>query len=252
MINYSKADLLFGKKIKVSDNVFIKVPTVEDVMYESNYGLYTTPLTTSTRELFSGLKEVDKYEDAFPNVWLMIFHPEGDLILGQMLGGISGKNITIEAISYWLGLEKEDFRPLSNSKIINEKAGLVIDEKLFNQICEVVKGIVCYEPNRDLIAPRGMSDRKADIWEKTYKGRLRGMQKGSKSIVDKILILSVSMDSYIPLETIKNMTIFNFTKTFELISNKESYEKQWQLKLSPKFETKNGEASTHWKEKFKA
>ena len=249
MIDINKVNLLFGKPIKVSNNVEINIPTVEQLCDDNNFGTYTQVFTITTRELFSGNREVDKYEEKYPTVWQMAFDKEGGLILGQMLGYSSGINIIIDSISYWTGLESEAFRPLTNKKIINETAGWIIDEEVFGELCELIKVATNYEKNMDLVAPKNMSDRKWEIWESTYKGRLRGLQRNSRTIADKILILSVSFDSYIPINEIKQMTIYHFNKLYEAASLKESYMAQWDIKLSPKFESKGN--LKHWKESVK-
>ena len=84
MIKYNKVDLLFGKKIKLAENVGFEIPTVEDMCYIENFGLYTQPLVTTTREMFSAHREVDAYEAKFPNVWQMVFDEEGNQILESL------------------------------------------------------------------------------------------------------------------------------------------------------------------------
>ena len=140
---------------------------------------------------------------------------------------------------------------LTNKKIINEQAKWVIDEKVFLEFCELIKDVTNHQVNEELVAPRNMSERQLGVWEKLYKGRMRKLQKGSRTIGDKILILSISMDSYIPINEIRKMTIFHFNKLYEAISEKESYEAMWDIKMSPKFDSKNSGDSKHWKESFK-
>ncbi|MBP7912412.1 MAG: hypothetical protein KAZ47_00930 [Streptococcus sp.] len=251
MIKYNKVDLLFGKKIKLAENVGFEIPTVEDMCYIDNFGLYTQPLVTTTREMFSAHREVDAYEAKFPNVWKMVFDEEGNQILGQMYAVESGMNIIIEALSFWTKLPIDSFKVLTNKKIINEQAKWVIDEKVFLEFCELIKDVTNHQVNEELVAPRNMSERQLGVWEKLYKGRMRKLQKGSRTIGDKILILSISMDSYIPINEIRKMTIFHFNKLYEAISEKESYEAMWDIKMSPKFDSKNSGDSKHWKESFK-
>lgn len=249
MININKVDLLFGNPISITSNVAIKVPTVETMCKEPNFGVYTQVFTVTTRELFSGVREVDKFEDKYPTIWDMAFDAEGSLILGQMLGHPSGMNILIDSMAYWTGLKSEAFQPLTNKKIVNQDVGLIIDEKKFKEICELIQIITCYEKNLDLVAPKNMSNRKWGIWEKSYKGRMRNAQRNSRTIADKILVLSVSFDAYIPLNEIQNMTIYHFNKLCEAVSQKESYRTQWDIKLSPKFESKG--SLRHWRELIK-
>ena len=244
------ADLLFGKPAKFTENISLHIPTVEEVVYTEMYGSYTQPLVTTTRQIFSSLEEVDKLEEQFPTIWQMSFDEEGMQILNSMFGADKSTNIIIEALSYWTKLEPDTFQALSNKKIVNKEADWVIDEKSFNSFSNYVKEIIGYEPDLDLIAPKNMSPRKLDIWKKTYKGRMRNRQKNSMTLADKIIILSISMESYIPVDEIRKMTIYHFNRLYEAISEKESYEKQWDIKMSPKFDSGNGSLK-HWKESIK-
>lgn len=242
-------DLLFGKPVKITEKVSLHVPTVEDVAYTEKYSSYTQVFVITTREMFSSLAEVDELEERFETVWKMAFDKEGSLIIGQMFGGKTGTEVIIEALSYWTKLDVESFQALSSGRIVNKDMDWVIDEKVFNSIGECIKEIIGYEQDLDLIAPKDMSERQLDIWQKTYKGRVRNRQKNSISFADKIMILSISMDAYIPIGDIREMTIYHFNKLYEGLSEKESYEKQWEVKMSPKFESDGN--IKHWKEKFK-
>lgn len=248
MVN--KVDILFGKDIRLTDKVSLRIPTVEDIAYEENYSSYSQPFNVSTRLMFSSLKEVDELETQFPTIWEMIFHPEGDVILGQMFGAETGTDLIISGLSFWTRLDKSGFKKLSNRKIVNEEADWIIDRLAFIEFCETIKTLTTYEEDQDLIAPRNMSERQLGIWEKTYKGRMRKRQKDSRTLADKIVILQISMDAYIPIDEIRKMSIFHFNKLYEGVSEKESYEKQWQVKMSPKFDSGNNTIQ-HWKERFK-
>lgn len=243
-------DLLFGKPAKFNDKVSLHTPTVEEVAYTENYSSYTQPFLVTTRQIFSSLAEVDELEQRFPTVWQMAFDEEGSQVTAQMFGEDSGTSALISAISYWTKLDKDEFQALSNKKIIHQKTNWVIDEKVFNSLSDGVKEIVGFEEDLDLIAPKNMSERQLDIWKKTYNGRMRSRQKNATSLADKIIILSISMESYIPIDEIRKMTIYHFNKLYEGLSEKESYIRQWEVKLSPKFESGNGTVK-HWKEKFK-
>lgn len=219
--------------------------------YNDDFASYSIAIIRSTREIFSPYKEVDELEKDFPTIWQMVFTEEGDALFGKMNGKESGKAVIVEAISYWTGLPKEDFQALTNAKIINKNKNWVIDESVFEEICELIKDATNYQANEDLIAPRNMSERTRGIWDKLYKGRLSTARKGSnQTMADKILILQISTASYIPIEQIKNMSIYHFNKLYSALSEKDAYEAQWQIKMSPKFEASDN-PKKHWKEKVK-
>lgn len=251
MITYQKFDLLFNKPIQLSEKVYINTPTVEQVCYEEDFTTYSSSVIRSTREMFTPYREdLEKLSAKYPTIWGMIFDDEGDIIFGKINGFESGRELVIETLSYWTSLPKEDFEILVNSKkIINKKADWIIDEDTFNGIVELIKDLINYKENTDLIAPLNMSKRQEGIFYNMYKGRVRKLKKQTgRTMADKILILQISMDSYIPMEEIRKMSIYHFNKLYESIELKEAYNTQLQYKLSPKFDVKDEGGQKHWKE----
>lgn len=251
-MKYRKVDLLFDNYISITDTVSIKNPTVEEVAKSDDYGLNVKILTVTTRELFSAVKEVDEYEAKFPTIWSMISDQDGDLILGSIFGTGTGTEAVIKALAYWTGLDEDSFLKLSNGKIINEKANWIIDEGEFKEFCDIVKDITNYVYSKDLVAPKNMSKNQFAIWEKMYKGKMARLrnEKNFRTIADKILILQISTSSYISLSEIKKMSIYHFNKLYEALDQKETYEAQWQIKMSSNFKPSDG-VTKHWKEKVK-
>lgn len=252
MILYQKFDLLFNRPIKISEKVTFRVPTVEEMCYMEDFSLYSNAIVRSTREMFTPYREErEELSAKYPTIWSMVFDEMGESILGKLNGVESGRELVLDAISYWTTLPKEDFEILPNSKkIINKKADWIIDESMFNGIVELIKDLINYKQNDDLIAPMNMSRRQEKIFYDVYRGRVNKLKKQSgRTMADKILILQISMNSYIPIEEIRNMSIYHFNKLSESIDLKEAYETQLQFKLSPKFEVKNEGSQKHWKEK---
>lgn len=249
MIDFKNVNLLFGKPVPVTDKVSLRVPTVYEVAFEPLYSQYTQPLMVSTRQMFSTIEEVDELEARFPNVWKMIFDEEGDAVLGQMMGAPSGTDLIINALSYWTGLKVESFQKLSNEKIVNKDVDWVIDYPTFEGIVDFLKKINNYEDDEDLIAPRDMSPNRQRLWMKFYNGRMKKRQSG-RTIADKIVILQTISNSFIPIEDIGKMSIFQFNALYMANSEKESAEMQWDMRMSPKYDTGNGKLVT-WQEKIK-
>lgn len=253
MIQLNPFDLLFGKEISVKEGVKIRIPVVEEVAYTQDFGKYTHLFTVTTRELFSSQREVDELEQRFPTVWRMMFGEtdEGDFLLGKILGvETPGSVVVMEAIAYWTGLDVSGFRKLGNGKMIHVGADWIITEETFDEISEVIKVIIGFEPSTDFIAPKNMSDSRYKAWMNIYKGRVRANQRNKRTLADKILILSISMESFIPIEEIRKMPYFQFSKLYEGLSEKEAYRHRWDVKISPKFESDN-KPTKHWKEAFK-
>lgn len=246
-------DLLFGKPIKVSENVYLKVPTVEEVAYSEDFNKYTALFTVKTRELFSSHEDVDKLEEMFPSIWKMAFDEDngGDLLLGMIFGAsYPGSALIMEALAYWTSLDVNGFQKLGNEKIIHKESEWIIDRKEFRKFCNLIKTVTCYAPNNSMTAPKNMTPSRFKAWEAILKGRLRAAERNKRTLADKILILSISMDSIIPIEEIRKMSYFHFNKLFEALSEKEAYQSRWDLLMSPKFDS-DPKAVKHWKETFK-
>ena len=243
--------VLFGEPIKITDKVSLRIPKVGDVALNTNFSQYSRLFCVSTRELFSAMREVDELEKKYPTVFDMMFDDDQtDYALGTMLGsGLPASALVMEALEFWTGADRNGFAKLSNGKkFVHEKQDWVIDKAMFEDICEVIKKLLCYEPDIDLIAPEIRSDARFDAWQKTLKGRLRSRSRKGATYADKILILSISMDSYIPIQEIREMSIFHFTKMYNAVHEKEAYERSWAVHISPKFDTSKQKIQ-HWSEK---
>lgn len=259
---FNPCDLLFHKPIEfVPDTVYIRVPTVEEVAYNPSFGKYVGIFTISTREMFATARNVDELEAEFPTVMDMFKDPQADMALGQIMGvPYKGSEFLMEALNFWTGLQAFDdketpeddrvgFQVLTNGKIIHFGTQWVITKAEFEKFSKIIKVITCFTPSEHTV-PKITSDTRHKIWLQVYKGRQKAAARKALTLADKILILSISMESYIPIEEIRKMSIFTFNRLFEGLSKKEGYEKQWDLRLSMKFKTDDQQLK-HWKETFK-
>lgn len=255
-----KRGILFKDRFKFNDFVDIIQPTVYKMTMVENYSSYNQIICISIRELFSfNPRQVDFIEEEFPTMWEAMFNTEMNDAIGQMFGAESARDLFIQAVAFWTETNAEDFECLENSKkFMHSELGWIITKQEFEKFQEYVRFLTGYEPNDDLIAPKGISsanERILDLEEKTYEGRLKEMKKKSSSIEEKIIILQVSNGGYISLDEIKNMSLYHFNKLFEALNEKEAYRVQWDVYRSSKFMPKTGSkqnAPKHWKEKFKA
>lgn len=243
--------LLLGRDVEFDDVVSIKVPTVKDVADNDSFSLNSYIFNVSTRELFSASREVDELEKRYPTVWEMMFDEErgGDIALGQVLGiEHPASALVMECFEHWTGLDKHGFQKLLNGKIIHEESGWIVDKVKFVKFCEAIRKITCYEPNEDLIAPKNMSDARFNVWSKILKNRIRAMKRRKgNSLADKILILQASFDSYVPIDKIVSMSFFQFNKLFMALNEKEGYLRNWEIMVSPKFDSSKTKIK-HWTE----
>lgn len=245
--------LLLGQPIPIKEGVSIKIPTVKEIIEEPRFFQYSKIFTISTRELFSALRKVDELEQAYPTVWEMIFDSEdaGDEVLGQLIDGYStGTNILIKSLAFWTGLEANGFQKLTTGKFIHKESNWIIDKEEFIDFSYAIATIIDHTTNEDFIAPHGMTDARYHAWHHLYLGRMKKAKDHGKSFADKILILSVSTETYIPINQIMEMSIYLFNKTYVALQEKEAYEKNWQVKVSPKFDSDKMKI-VDWRDKLK-
>ncbi|UDM72740.1 hypothetical protein [Vagococcus fluvialis] len=251
-VDINPVRLLLGESVEFDDIVSIKVPTVREVIDGKSSSLNSYIFNVSTRELFSASREVDELEKRYPTVWEMMFDEEngGDFALGRVLGiDYPASALVMECFEYWTGLDKLGFKKLLNGKIIHEESGWIVDKMKFKKFCEAIRKITCYEPNEDFIAPKNMTDARFNAWSKILKHRLKAAQrKKGNSLVDKILILQASFDSYVSIEEIVSMSYFQFNKLFKALNEKEGYLRNWEIMVSPKFDSSKTKLK-HWTEK---
>lgn len=253
-MNNETIDLIFGKPIEFTHGVTIKIPTVEEVAYNENFNKYTRIFTTTTRELFALARNVDELENKYPTILSMANDEEMDFALGKLLGvDYKGSALIMEALSYWTGLTidgEDGFQLISSGKILHIKTEWIIDEKEWTRFSELIKKIQCITPSKDFTPPKPMnSDGKFNAWKALLKGRQRNASTKGLTMADKILILSISMESYIPIDDIRKMSIFVFSKLFEGLSKKEAYHLNMRMLISGNFDSEKINKK-HWKETF--
>lgn len=244
--------MLTEKEIRFDDVVSIKIPTVKEVATDKRYGIRSHIFNVSTRELFSPSKNVDELERQYPTVWEMMFDEEndGDIMLGHLLGiEHPASALVMECFEYWTGLDKTGFRKLLNGKIIHEQSGWIVDKSKFNDFREAISQITCYEPNSEVIAPENMTPTRHARWLPFYKALMqRASRKKGNGMAERIIVLQANFSTYTPASEILQMTYFQFLKLFQVLNEKEAYLRNWEIGISPKFESDIKKVK-HWSEK---
>ncbi|MBS4462301.1 hypothetical protein JXA27_06980 [Aerococcaceae bacterium zg-B36] len=249
------SSLVFGKPIEYMEGINIKVPIIENVIDDAKFGPYSMIFTITSREIFAAQRNVDELSQKFPTIWDMMFEPNLDYQLGAYFQSEEKtlSMVMMEAFSYWTGLQlggENGFQKLENNKkLIHVEADWVIDKQEFIRFSDIIKQIVCWEgPNDDMTPPKIKSDAAYQAWMSLYKGRIGSQKKKGITLPDKILILSISGGSYIPIDEIKKMTVYTFNKLYDGLTYKENYDKGFLARISPNYQSKDEGRLKHWKE----
>lgn len=255
------AGLIYGEPIKFDENIYIKVPTLGEVITFEKYNLYTSIFTITSREIFVTQRNVEELCERYPNIWTIAHDEQADMQVGSLFDKDKTVSMIImEALSYWTGLnleskknddgtnveDSEGFVKMGNGKIVHIDSEWVIDAETFNRFADIIKTINCWTGENAIRAPRIRNDAEYESWMNHYRGQLRASGKNSVTIGDKILILSISAN-YIPVEEIRNMTIYTFEKMFKGFTSRDVYDKSYQLIVAGRSKTNN---IKHWREEF--
>lgn len=244
-INYSY--VILGKDIPINDKVTFHIPTIGELAEAENndFSDCTRVFVTGVREQFSGVPEqVDLIEERFPSLWDMAFDDEMNDLVGEAMFGKGATLLRqfLKSISYWTRTKEEQYKILSNKKIVSEELDWIIDRETYIDLSNLIKAVTLSKPNRDLIAPKGVGSnpRKIQMWKNTYKGRLQqAMKRKGTELGDQILQLEVFAPGYISFADIQGMTYYQFSNLLSAYTAKYSSEKQYQIYTSEKFDTKD-------------
>lgn len=255
----SVSNFLTGKPIKIAEGIHLRVPSVREIVDLESYGTHTFMFTVRTREIFSASENVDMLEKKFPTLFEIIQDESANIQLGKYFQSDTVSEALIEALDYWIIFDNlpNDYDPkgengfvkLSNGKIIHGQSEWVIDKDEYFRVANIIKEMTCYKPNDDLIAPKITSKSQYEAWMSLYKGKLQKLKRNALTIVDKILILSISTGAFIPVDQILDMTVYTFNKVFSGLSAKESFKTDFLTRLSPNYKVQG--QLKHWQEKWK-
>lgn len=268
-------NLLIGEPIELLDGIYVNVPTVRDFVEQyDEYQKHVTALTVMTRQIFVEARQVDAIESKYPTIWELMCEPNFNLSLGGITGqkGKKLSDLIIDAIAFWTNLdspsqelvnsyteEDKKTKPMgfkfleNNGKIINYDSQWVIDKREFTQLVDVIKIMMDWR-QPDNLAPRIGSDNAHATWLNMYKNERRANKKNEKGIVDQIIIAQVMTPSFLKINDILDMTVFNFKQLFRIIGEKDAYQASMDIAVSPKFSSgKDGQVKfpTDWKSKYK-
>ena len=246
-VNY--AALLVDNKVPLTDKATIYIPTIGELLDkgEADFRIYSRVFVTTVREQFSGLPEdVDSIEEKYPTMWDIAFDDDMSKATGEVMfgEGIDILSTLVAALCYWTHSELDDFRVLSNKKIVNEKLDWIIDKDAFEELCAYISMITLNEPDPDLIAYKGISSHPEQWkhWKITYEGRLRQRtkQKG-KGLGDKIMVLEAYAPTFIPFKQIAEMTYYQFMNLLNTYSKRYAADREMMIYTSQKFDTEKME-----------
>ncbi len=246
----------YQPKSKETKQIYIYAPTVGEIVSDRdslNFSVFTKIFLVSMREIYASAPEmVDMRENEFPTLWDVAYSGneaiEKEVVQLMFSLDIPLLALIVQGIAYWTRTDVADYKILTNGKVVNEKLNWIVEKDDFLAISEVVKTITMYAPNEDLIPPRNMKPNQMDVWKKLYEGRMRQLKRKPGSVLaDKILILQISANSYIPLKEIEKMNYLQFMGLLKGYAEKEGDEKQFAQFVAYKFDSSKMEI-TNWRE----
>lgn len=266
MYDYKVTDLMVKSEIKVNNGyVTLRVPQVKEIIDNKQFESYVSVFTLVTRQLFAAYREVDELEDAFPTSWHMLWNEQMNVQIGGIYG--EGKKLTdvmLESLSFWSGFpikelddkgDEKGFMILKNQqKILHIGTEWVIDYEEFISISRFIKTVTSWQYPEDDVPQRPMTDGVYASWMNFYKGKQETNKKRKKTdtMANAILALSVSMESYLPIDEIIEMNLFVFYKTIEFLEKKDAYDTQWRVfSLDNIDRSKVPQPKKHWKQEAK-
>lgn len=244
-INYDQ--LLLTSEIALGDKAKLYIPTINELSKKGQDELlaFSRVFVISVREQFSSVPErVDEIEEKYPTFWEIAHDQDMSTEVGAaMFGeGVDILSMIVAGLAYWTRTEMNEYQIMSNGKIVNEKIDLVVDKDMFLTIGGLLKMITNYEPDEDLIAPKGISKKKNQcrIFRGIYKGRLRKKKyHSSKGLADKILILEAVANSFISFDEIGKLNYYQFNNLLNAYLTKRANDQNFTIYTSYKFDTKD-------------
>lgn len=231
-------------------NINFRIPTIEDLVTTDSvqFAIYSRVFTATIREIYSDESaRVDQVERDYPTIWDAAWDTEMTDEVAMKLYKIPDLKLLpmiVGGFAYWIGYDHtklDDFKPLSNKKIVNEKLDWVIDKDVFKEFCKVVRCVTLSKPNEDLIAPKNQTPNQQKRWDKLYAGRLRKYQRESKNdtLGDHILDFEVASQTFVPMDEIKKLTYYQFMNMLKGYGLRDASDKQFSIYTSYKYDTKD-------------
>lgn len=243
-MNYHKR-LFFGKPIPLDDKVSVTQPKLDEIIeLDDKYEKYLSPFILTMESLFEDEEIIESY-DLFD---LFFEKNEGqDTYLLQ--GVFNGNPIEVlsESIKFFTG--QEVTKVLENRKKIVIGDSYIVDKIKFKDLRAIIQAI---SGRKDIVVekmPKGLSERRQDIWKKLHEGRKRKAQREAMKLEDIANVVSYGGKSYIPLQQILDMTYYTFLNAYKSILDIDSYYISLEYKVSQKYEFKDD--LVHWSKSLK-
>ena len=239
-----------GRPILVDgeSKTYVHQPKVGEVVDigEDYFNTLLMPYLITAESIFGGMENEEELISKF-NVFDLFFieTEDGQYLLDNVLGDTMG--ILEESMRFFL--KADSIRFLKNRKkiIINDSYLISIEE--FSVIRKIIQG-VCNRSDVEVEkAPKGMTDRQKDIWNKIQKGRRRTAEKNALYMQDLINYVQWGGSSFISYDSIDKLTVYQLQNAYKAVMGIDAFHMGMGYKLSQKFEVK--EDIKHWTDSLK-
>jgi hypothetical protein len=246
-----KLKLLMGRPITLDKDNDVKIhqPLISEIVDfgEDDFNTYTMPFVITTNSVFNGIENEEEFIQQYHIFDLFFIKLENG---GTLLDNIFGRNaleVLRESLEYFI--RADEIRILEKRQKIVVNNSYMIDKNEFDILRKVIQDVTGRKDVEVEKPPKNMTKRQADIWRKLQKGRKRTAEKNAIYLQDMISYTSLGGKSYISLDQIDRMTLFQFHNTYKSIMGKDAFDIGMGYKLSQKFEVKD--EIKHWTETLK-
>ena len=235
--------LFFGRPIPLDEKISIIQPKLGQIIdMGDRYDNYLLPYTITLDTIFddtSVIGDLTLFE---------LFFEKFDDETYVLQGAFNNNPIELlsESITFFTG---QEVKILENRKKVIIGDSYILDKVNYEHFRKIIQAV---STRKDLVVekmPKGLSERRKDIWLKIQEGRRRKAQRESLGLEDIANVICFGGSSYISLDEIMNMTYYQFFNAYKSILGKDSYFIALQYKVSQKYEYK--EELAHWSKDMK-
>ena len=201
-------------KIYITDKIYIRIPTVGEVLKDENtYYSITSSLTSTAFQFMVQLDDMglDYTKVTDYELFLILFPIYAQSDMSLLFGDLDTSDFEIYT-------DKNGGLPF----LYSPKNDITIDELIYNDIANVIRKINSYEKVK---SKAGNESAKKYLLEKERRKQKRNKNKKKDSYLEKLVIALVNTDDFpYDYNTCMNLSIYNFNQSFKQIQQRITFD----------------------------